>query len=82
MTDKVIFRGRVPFEELPAYTACADIGINLLENWGLNYYYSLPNRISLIELRGPAMVQRNAAYDRSKTFRIRLPTGEDEIRTL
>jgi glycosyltransferase involved in cell wall biosynthesis len=43
--DKVIFTGRVPFEELPAYTRCADIGINLLENKGLNYYYSLPNRI-------------------------------------
>jgi len=45
LNDKVIFTGRVPFEELPAYTACADIGVNLLENKGLNYYYSLPNRI-------------------------------------
>ncbi|MCC8145468.1 MAG: glycosyltransferase [Bacteroidales bacterium] len=45
LTDRVIFTGRIPFEELPAYTACADIGINLLENKGLNYYYSLPNRI-------------------------------------
>jgi glycosyltransferase involved in cell wall biosynthesis len=43
--DRVIFTGRIPFEELPAYTTCADIGINLLENKGLNYYYSLPNRI-------------------------------------
>ncbi|GHU67145.1 glycosyl transferase [Bacteroidia bacterium] len=45
LEEKVIFTGRVPFEQLPAYTACADIGINLLENRGLNYYYSLPNRI-------------------------------------
>jgi glycosyltransferase involved in cell wall biosynthesis len=45
LNDRVIFTGRVPFEELPAYTACADIGVNLLENRGLNYYYSLPNRI-------------------------------------
>jgi glycosyltransferase involved in cell wall biosynthesis len=45
LNDQVIFTGRVPFEELPAYTAGADIGINLLENKGLNYYYSLPNRI-------------------------------------
>jgi glycosyltransferase involved in cell wall biosynthesis len=30
---------------LAAYTAQADIGVNLLENRGLNYYYSLPNRI-------------------------------------
>ncbi|MDL2224350.1 glycosyltransferase [Bacteroidales bacterium OttesenSCG-928-M06] len=45
LTDRVVFTGRVPFEELPAYTSCANIGINLLENRGLNYYYSLPNRI-------------------------------------
>ncbi|GHT07596.1 glycosyl transferase [Bacteroidia bacterium] len=45
LNDRVIFTGRIPFEELPAYTACANIGINLLENKGLNYYYALPNRI-------------------------------------
>jgi glycosyltransferase involved in cell wall biosynthesis len=45
LNDRVFFTGRVPFEQLPAYTACADIGINLLENKGLSYYYSLPNRI-------------------------------------
>ncbi|MDH8702116.1 glycosyltransferase involved in cell wall biosynthesis [Dysgonomonadaceae bacterium PH5-43] len=45
LNDKVIFTGRIPFEQLPQYTACADIGVNLLENKGLNYYYSLPNRI-------------------------------------
>lgn len=45
LNDKVIFTGKIPFEHLPAYTACADIGVNLLENNGLNYYYSLPNRI-------------------------------------
>jgi glycosyltransferase involved in cell wall biosynthesis len=43
--DKVIFLGKIPFEELSAYTACADIGVNILENRGLNYYYALPNRI-------------------------------------
>jgi len=45
LTGKVIFTGQIPFEELAVYTANADIGINLLENCGLNYYYSLPNRI-------------------------------------
>ena len=45
LTGKVIFTGQIPFENLPAYTVQADIGINLLENWGLSYYYSLPNRI-------------------------------------
>jgi glycosyltransferase involved in cell wall biosynthesis len=45
LTDKVVFLGRIPFEELHAYTVSADLGISLLENKGLNYYYSLPNRI-------------------------------------
>jgi glycosyltransferase involved in cell wall biosynthesis len=45
LNDRVIFTGRIPFEKLPAYTECADIGVNLLENKGLNYYYALPNRI-------------------------------------
>ena len=45
ISNRVKFLGRIPFEQLPAYTACANIGISLLENRGLNYYYSLPNRI-------------------------------------
>jgi len=45
LTDRIFFTGKIPFEKLPEYTVHADIGINLLENWGLNYYYSLPNRI-------------------------------------
>lgn len=45
LADRVHFLGRIPFEELPAYTTHADIGINILENRGLNYYYALPNRI-------------------------------------
>ena len=43
--DRVFFLGRLPFEALSEYTACADIGVSLLENRGLSYYYSLPNRI-------------------------------------
>jgi len=45
LNDKVIFTGKIPFEKLSEYTVGADIGINLLENRGLSYYYSLPNRI-------------------------------------
>lgn len=43
--DRVIFKGFVPFEELPSYTNSADLGVCLLEGKGLSYYYSLPNRI-------------------------------------
>lgn len=45
LEDRVVFTGRIPFEQLSAYTISADVGINLLENKGLNYYFALPNRI-------------------------------------
>ncbi len=45
VSDRVKFLGRIPFEQLSDYTTCSDIGISLLENRGLNYFYSLPNRI-------------------------------------
>jgi len=45
LEKKVIFTGRLPFEELNQYTALADLGFILLENMGLSYYYSLPNRV-------------------------------------
>jgi len=45
LEDKVIFTGRIPFEELNQFTSHADLGFVLLENMGLSYYYSLPNRI-------------------------------------
>lgn len=43
--DKVQFIGKVLPEELVRYTKAADIGLCLLENKGLSYYYSLPNRV-------------------------------------
>lgn len=45
VTDRVVFTGRIPAAELDYYTAQAELGFVLLENIGLSYYYSLPNRI-------------------------------------
>ncbi|MDL2314888.1 glycosyltransferase [Bacteroidales bacterium OttesenSCG-928-C19] len=45
LDNKVIFLGAIPFQDLHSYTVNADLGISLLANQGLNYYYSLPNRI-------------------------------------
>jgi glycosyltransferase involved in cell wall biosynthesis len=45
LDEQVIFKGAVPFEELEKYNSGAMVGICLLENMGLNYYHSLPNRI-------------------------------------
>jgi len=45
LTDKVIFLGHIPFSELSQYTRSADLGVCLLKNQGLSYFYSLPNRV-------------------------------------
>jgi glycosyltransferase involved in cell wall biosynthesis len=45
LNEKVFFLGRISGAELHKYTPSADLGICLLENRGLNYYFSLPNRI-------------------------------------
>ena len=42
----VTFLGRVEPATLHGLTADASLGLSLLENRGLNYYYSLPNRIA------------------------------------
>ena len=45
LDNKVFFLGKIVPEKLPAYTVNANIGLCLLENRGLSYYYSLPNRV-------------------------------------
>jgi len=44
--DRVQFLGRVQPEQLHSLTARADLGFCLLQDLGLNYRYSLPNRIA------------------------------------
>lgn len=45
LSDRVKFLGHVPFAELSAYTNDADLGVCLLKQKGLSYYYALPNRV-------------------------------------
>lgn len=44
LRDKVLCKGKLMPEELEKITALAYIGINLVENNGLNQYYSLANK--------------------------------------
>lgn len=45
LIDKVIFKGKLPFNELFKYTSKAILGVSLEEAAGLNYKYALPNKI-------------------------------------
>jgi len=45
VNDKVLFLGKIPFEELHNYTKSANIGISLEDDTNLNYHYSLPNKL-------------------------------------
>ncbi len=57
LTDKVVFYGRVLPDELKSLTPQADLGISFEEDIGLNYRYSLPNKLFDYILAGvPVMV--------------------------
>jgi glycosyltransferase involved in cell wall biosynthesis len=56
LEEKVVFKGRVPPDELLALTSGADLGISLEEDLGLSYRYSLPNKIfDYIQSRIPVL---------------------------
>ncbi len=59
LQEKIIFIGRVPFNQLFSFTKHAQIGISIEENIGLNYYYALPNKLfDYIRAGIPVLVSR------------------------
>lgn len=45
ITDRVIFKNKMPAEELFHFTANADLGVTIDKDTNLNYRFSLPNKI-------------------------------------
>ena len=45
LTKQVIFLGKLTQDELPKITASADVGVSLIENLSISYYYALPNKL-------------------------------------
>lgn len=69
--DKVEFLGFVSPENLPSLTENAYLGLNLLENKGLSYYYSLANKcfdyiqsgVPAINMAFPEYVKLNEKFE-------------------
>ena len=45
LMDRIYLYGQLPFEELPSYTAIADVGISIEKDTNISYRYCLPNKI-------------------------------------
>ncbi len=57
--DRVYFFGKISQNELLNYTAGADIGLSVIENLSLSYYYALPNKMFEYIITGVPVLASN-----------------------
>ncbi len=56
LKDRVYMVEAVPVDQLLRYTASADVGLCLIENHGISYYHSLPNKFFEYVMAGVPVV--------------------------
>lgn len=57
VSERVFFCGKIPYDELPTWTASADAGVAFIEPISLSYEFALPNKLFEYCMAGiPALV--------------------------
>jgi glycosyltransferase involved in cell wall biosynthesis len=84
VSDKIHFIGAVNHSDLLNYTACADIGITLIENISISYYYALPNKLFEYIMVGVPVLASNLPQmkniiDQYQVGKYVNPENEDEV---
>ena len=65
VSSQVFFCGKVPYDELPQWTASADVGMCFIEPISLSYSFALPNKLFEYSMAGiPSVVSNLEAIKR------------------